>query len=122
MNTFTAIGRLTADPKANKTKNGTDISSFMLAIPKGKDEADFLRCIAWDKTAAVINKFFKKGSRIGITGSVHSRSYTDDNDKPVYVVEVLINQVDFCDSKTAPENNKKESGSVPDLPFDIDAL
>lgn len=122
MNTFTAIGRLTADPKANKTKNGTEISSFMLAIPKGKDEADFLRCIAWDKTAAVINKFFKKGSRIGITGSVHSRTYTDDNDKPVYVVEVLINQVDFCDSKATPDNNKKESGQVPDLPFDIDAL
>lgn len=121
MNSFTAIGRLTTDPKANKTKNDVAISSFILAIPKGKDEADFIRCIAWDKTAAVINKNCKKGSKIGITGSMHSRTYKDDDDKNVYVVECLVTGMDFFDAKEdAPKKAKKEKEEEDnDMPFDV---
>lgn len=119
MNTFTAIGRLTADPKANKTKNDTAISSFVIAIPKTKDEADFIRCIAWDKTAEIINKNCKKGNKIGITGSLHSRAYEDDNGNKQYIVEVLVTGMDFFDQKKeeTPKKGKKEAAD--DMPFDM---
>lgn len=119
MNTFTAIGRLTADPKANKTKNDVAISSFVLAIPKGNDEADFIRCIAWDKTASVINKNCKKGSKIGITGSMHTRSYKDDNDQTVYVVECLVTGMDFFDTKEGSGSKKEKKAEASDMPFDF---
>ena len=119
MNIFSAIGRLTADPKANKTKNDVAISSFVLAIQKGKDEADFIRCIAWDKTAEIINKNCKKGSKIGITGSMHSRSYQDENDKTVYVVECLVTGMDFFDSKENGGVKKEKKAESTDMPFDF---
>lgn len=119
MNTFTAIGRLTADPKANKTKNDVAISSFVIAIPKTKEEADFIRCIAWDKTAEIINKNCKKGSKIGITGSMHSRAYEDDSGNKQYVVECLVTGMDFFDAKEGSGNKKEKKADTSDMPFDM---
>lgn len=138
LNKYICIGRLTADIELKRTPNGKTVSSFTVAVDKPYNknnehpEANFIDCIAWEKNAEFISKYFGKGSKIAITGSVQTRNYEDKEGKKRKVTEVLIESVDFVDKKSeapitasAPETKEEESPVVAseelngdgDLPF-----
>ena len=81
MNRFSGIGRLTKDPETRSFDNGNK-TAFTIAIDRrftnkdGNKEADFLPCVAWKGTADFIAKYFHKGMKIAVSGSVQVRSYT----------------------------------------------
>ena len=119
MNKLFAIGRLTADPEVKDVKE-TKLCAFVLAVPKTKDEADFFRCVAWGKTAEIIGKYLKKGSRIGIEGALHTRTYETKDKQKAYTWEIIVDGIDFMDSKPADKTDKKEESASSDpLPFDF---
>ena len=103
MNTWVGIGRLTRDPEVRYTQSGKACAKFTLAIDRrksadGNQQADFISCVAWEKTAEVISQYTGKGRKIAVEGRIQTRSYAKDGRK-TYVTEVVVNGMEFCDSK-----------------------
>lgn len=110
-------GRLTADVELRVTQGGQNVVSFSLAVnrPRAKDgkeqKADFLQCVAWDKTAEFISKYFRKGDALFIVGKLQTRSYKAREGHTVYVTEIVIDEAHFVDSKGTAE--EQTSGELP---------
>lgn len=113
MNNVTLIGRLTKDPEKRSTTSNISVCSFTVAVDRrfkseGQPEVDFINCVAWRNTADFICKYFTKGQKIGLTGSIQVRSWKDKDGNNRYATEVVVDGVDFCDSKksdNAQDNN-----------------
>ena len=109
-NLVVLTGRLTADPELKTTSNGTSVVSFSIAVDRryrsGEErQTDFINIVAWRSSAEFISKYFKKGSLIGIEGSIQTRRYTDKNGNNRTAFEVVANNVQFVESK-------RDSGSA----------
>lgn len=125
LNEVTLCGRLTADVELKQTTSGTSVVSFTLAInrPRGKDnaeqKADFLECIAWEKTAEFISKYFHKGESLYIKGALRARQYKTSTGALVRAIEVNVTEARFVDNKGAaaavPANYEASNGD--DVPF-----
>lgn len=132
MNKVELVGRLVKDPEVKLTSNQTKFCSFAIAVDRrfkdanGQRQADFISCVAWKQTAEFIQKYFHKGNRIGICGSIQTRNYEDQNGQKHFITEVLAEEVEFVESQEKPqetiqpqapqEEPTEESGQ---LPFEI---
>ena len=123
MNHFVGIGRLTRDPEVRYTQSGKACANFMLAIDRrrstdGKQQADFIQCVAWEKTAEIISQYVTKGQKIAVEGRIQTRSYEQDGRK-VYVTEVVVQSMEFCDSKGKSGDGEFPGRTVADedIPF-----
>ncbi len=94
-------GRMTADPELKQTPQGVSVTTFSIAVNRRGKEAqtDFINCQAWRQTAEFICKFFKKGSSICISGSIQTRSWTDQQNNKRYSTEVVADEAFFVDAK-----------------------
>ena len=131
MNKVQLVGRLTKDIEIKLTANQTQYCQFTVAVDRrfkdanGQRQADFINCIAWKQTAAFIQKYFKKGSRIGLAGSIQTRSYDDQNGQKHFITEVVIDEAEFVESNNnsaqpAPEPTTESNAGDPGaLPFEI---
>lgn len=114
MNQVMLLGRITKDPELKTTNTGKKYVMFAVACdrPKmaGQDraEVDFINCVAWEKTAELISKYFSKGSRILCEGSWRNRSY-DKNGTKVNVSETLVNRIEFVDSRSQSRQEQQSS-------------
>ena len=110
MNTVNLIGRLTKDPEEAtiKSKDGDLLKvSFTLAVDRNKDEADFIRCYAFGKTAETIADYTGKGVRIGVTGHIRTGSYEDkETKKTVFTTDVIVDRFDFADAPLDAEEEE----------------
>ena len=129
------VGRLTKDPELRNTASGTAVCSFTVAcdrrfVKQGEErKADFINCVAWQKTAEFVNTYFGKGTRIALDGSIQTRSWDDSDGKKHYATEVLVDSVEFAQSKNegqaAPQQTSAPTGNIDgfmpisddDLPF-----
>lgn len=115
MNKACITGRLTKDIDLRYTQNNVAVASFTLAVQRkfknqnGDYESDFINCIAYKKTAELMNEYVKKGDLIGIEGRIQTRSYDDKNGKKVYVTEVIVENVEFLATKKKEEKPKEET-------------
>ena len=114
-NLVVLTGRLTADPELKTTPNGTSVVSFSIAVDRryraGEErQTDFINIVAWRSSAEFISKYFKKGSLIGIEGSIQTRRYTDKNGNNRTAFEVVANNVSFCGDKR--DGAAAEAGEV----------
>ena len=128
MNNVCLIGRVTKDVQERRTQNGTPVVSFTLAVDRRKKEdgADFIPCIAWDKSAETIARYVHKGDLFGVTGYIQTRSYEKDGRRN-YATEVVTTGFKFLERKRemssdAPSvQNKSDSyNSLGNTGFDID--
>lgn len=95
-------GRLTADAELKTTPNGVSVCSFDIAVDSGygdNKQTNFIKVVAWRKTAELIAKHFRKGSMIGIEGSIQTRKYTDKNGNNRTAFEVVADNFQFLESK-----------------------
>ena len=104
MNKVILIGRLTSEPDFRQTTSGIPVCRIRIAVnrPKRKDaeqEADFIGCTAWRTTAEFISRYFNKGSKIVVEGSLRNNDYTDSNGTKHYSMDVLVDSVEFGESK-----------------------
>lgn len=108
MNSVNIIGRLTRDPELRKTSNGRSVTNFCLAVNRANEGADFIDCVAWSETADLACKYLSKGSQIGVTGRLQTRTYDDKNGNNRKIVEVVIDRVQFLG-----DPKKKEGSAYP---------
>ena len=110
MNKVILMGNLARDPESSQTNNGTTYTRFTIAVQRrfanseGEREADFLNCIAWRQTAEFIAKYFKKGSKICVWGSIQTRSYEQDGQKK-YATDIVVEEAEFADSKGSSDSS-----------------
>ena len=110
MNSVQLVGRLTRDPEVRYTDGGLSVARFSLAVDRRfKNEngptADFPGCIAFGKTAEFIEKYFKKGMRIGIQGRIQTGQYTNNDGNKVYTTDVVVENCEFVESKSERSNS-----------------
>lgn len=129
MNKAILMGRLTRDPETRYTNGETPmaISHYTLAVPRQRayktgDDADFIKCSAFGRTAEFADKYFKKGIKIAVVGHIRIGSYTNRDGNKVSTFEVVVEDQYFCESKNAPGGEKTnqelfESATQSELPF-----
>lgn len=116
INNIVLIGRLTRDPELRKTQSGASVVSYTIAVNRrvqtpGQPDADFINCVAWNKTADLMAQYLHKGSLIGVEGRIQTRSYDNQQGQRVYVTEVFTESIQFLDSKNnATNNNQPDTG------------
>ena len=129
MNVATLVGRLTKNVDLRYTSNGKAVGSFTVAVNRpfknanGEQEADFILCQVWGKQAENLAQFTGKGSQIGLTGRIQTRSYDNKQGQRVFVTEVVADRVQFLDSKKQSDQGRQEPQNAPYQgqaePFDI---
>ena len=129
MNNVSLVGRLTRDPEIKATNSGSSYARFSIAVDRrGKDAGtDFINIVAFGKTSEFIERYFRKGQRIGINGRIQTGSYEGKDGKKVYTFDVIAENVEFVESKSAsasatPANadgfvNIQDGVEDPGLPF-----
>ena len=123
-------GRLCADPEMRRTKNGTAVCSFRVAwseTVKDRETKLFLNCVAWQGTAEIICKYFRKGKELAVEGRLSTREYDDRDGNRRSVTEMTVDRVHFCgkneDAQGMPPRTDGKSQFVEmdeddsDLPF-----
>ena len=116
MNSVALVGNLARDPDYRATPNGIGCCQFTVACQRkykdadGKYLADFISCIAWRQTAEFVHKYFTKGSRIGLTGTIQTRSYDGQDGQKKFVTEVIAENVDFVGPRQ--DNGSQAAGGA----------
>lgn len=128
MNKVELIGRLTRDPEVRSSQEST-VARFSLAVDRrfkkeGQPDADFINCVAFGKTAEFIEKYFKKGNRLGLVGRIQTGSYTNKDGQKVYTTDVVVEEAEFVESKSeasksAPKVEEDDSGFM-NIPEGVD--
>ena len=110
MNRVILMGRLTRDVEVRVAGNGeTKVANFSLAVDRrwkrdGEQNADFPNCIAFNKTAEFLEKYGKKGTKFVVEGRLQTGSYEKQDGTKVYTTDVVVDSVEFAESKTTSEN------------------
>lgn len=103
MNNVQLTGRLTRDIELRKTQSNLSVCNFSIAINNGKDEqgndkpATFINCKAWRNSADYLDRYARKGCRLGIVGSVENETYNAKDGKKVVDTYVLAQRVEIYD-------------------------
>lgn len=132
MNSVQLVGRLTRDPEIRYADGGSTIARFSLAVDRRyKSEngptADFPNCVAFGRTAEFIEKYFRKGMRMGCQGRIQTGSYTNNDGQKVYTTDVVVESCEFVESKASQQPEENNNGFGPadengfmNIPDDID--
>ena len=115
------MGRLTADPdvRYSQGENPTAVAKYTLAVDRrfkrdGEPTADFVRCVVFGKPAEFTEKYFRKGTKICISGRIQTGSYTNRDGQKIYTTDVIVEEQDFAESKAAAaQSNNIQAGPSP---------
>jgi single-strand DNA-binding protein len=113
------VGRLTRDPELQYTPQQTPVCQFGLAVnqrSKGRDEACFVDCVAWEKTAENIAQYLRKGSSVLVDGKLTYESWEKDGRK-YSKLKVTAYNVQFMDSKPEGQGAPPQGGRQPAPPM-----
>lgn len=105
LNHIIVMGRLTRDPKLRRTDSGIAVAGFTVAVdrdraPEGQEkETDFIDCVAWRNTAEFVDKYFKKGRMMVVSGRLQIRGWTDKEGNKRRSAEIIADSCYFGDSK-----------------------
>lgn len=111
MNKIILMGRLTADPEVRYGgPTNTAIASFRIAVDRrfkreGQPEADYFNCKAFGKTGEFIEKYVKKGVKVVLDGELQNNNYTNKEGKMVYSDQIVVNSIEFAESKKVAAAN-----------------
>ena len=114
INRVVLVGRMTRDPELRRTPQGDAVTSFTLAVNRnytdkdGQQQADFINCVVWKKSAENVEKYCSKGSLVGVEGRIQTRSYDNSQGQKVYVVEVICDSVQFLETRAARERAQSQ--------------
>lgn len=116
LNKIILMGRLTRDPELRRTRSGTAVTSFSLAVDRdykpqdGERETDFIDIVAWRSTAEFVSKYFTKGRMAVVEGRLQVRDWTDKDGNNRSRTEVLADSVYFGDSKRSESDTQEDAG------------
>ena len=109
MNRVILMGRLTRDPEIRYSQNSSDqmaIARFTLAVDRrfrrdSENTADFISCKAFGKTAEFMRNYTRQGTKLCVEGRIETGSYVKQDGTKVYTTEVILDNVEFAESKAA---------------------
>lgn len=119
MNNVSIIGRITKDIELRATTSGLPAVSMFIAINNGKDKdgnerpADFPKIYVYDKQAENVNEYCHKGSLVGITGRIKTRTWDKEDGTKRYETYILASRVQFLDTKASEGAEIPEPDYVP---------
>lgn len=123
MNKTILIGRLTRDPDVRYSQNGMAVARYTIAVDRYKsDEADFIPCIAFGKTAETAERYLSKGSRVAVAGRIQTGSYTNKDGQKVYTTDVVIENQEFIETRARrhEEPEPMPADGFINVPEDVD--
>lgn len=122
MNKVCLTGRITKDVELRYTETGTAVARFNIAVARnykntsGEYDTDFITCVVYRKTAEILKEYISKGDLLGITGRIQTRNYKDNDNKTVYVTEIIADNVDFLHTKGNSSNKEKSTSNEAENP------
>ena len=106
------MGRLTRDPNISYSQSSDNmaIARFTLAVDRrgrqeGNQTADFIGCVCFGRQAEFAEKYLRQGTKIAVTGRIQTGSYTDRNGQKVYTTDVVLDDIEFAESKSGSSHN-----------------
>lgn len=112
MNKAILMGRLTRDPEVRYSQGAsqTSVARFSIAVDRrfkreGEPDADFFNCTAFGKQAEFIERYLHKGTKIVLSGRIQNDNYTNKDGQMVYSVRIIVDDVEFAESKNASGAN-----------------
>lgn len=121
MNKVILMGRLTRDPEVRYTQgeNSLCIANFTVAVDRrmsrnnqdGGPTADFIPCVVFGKLAEHVEKYYRKGLKTCLSGRIQTRNYTNREGVKVYVTEVIVDELEFAESKNASSGGNYGGGN-----------
>ena len=119
MNAAVLMGRLTRDPDVRYTQGPEQkaVARFTLAVDRrirseNGPSADFISCVAFGKAAEFIEKYFRKGMKMGVTGRIQTGSYTNREGQKVYTTNVVCTEVEFVEKKAAGDGSGNQAAGA----------
>lgn len=114
MNKVILMGRLTRDPEIRYSQgaNATAIGTFSIAVDRrykreGEPDADFFNCTTFNKQAEFVERYLRKGMKIVVVGRVQNDNYTNKEGQKVYATRVMVEEIEFAESKNASDDNSE---------------
>lgn len=131
MNKIILMGRLVKDPEVSVSASGTSIAKFSIAVDRkfkreGDPSADFFNCVSFKTQAQFVENYLHKGTKVVVTGRIENNNYTNKEGRKVYDVRIMVEEIEFAESKSEGKSESKEESdgflNVPDglietLPF-----
>ena len=114
VNRAVLVGRMTRDPELSRTLQGDAVTSFTLAVNRnftsrdGQQQADFINCVVWRKSAENVERYCSKGSLVGVEGRIQTRSYENPQGQKKYIVEVICDVVQSMETRAVNEEQSKK--------------
>lgn len=119
INNVVLVGRLTKDPDLRYTSSGSAVATFTLAVNRnftnqnGTREADFINCVIWRKPAETMANYARKGTLLGVTGRIQTRSYENQQGQRVYVTEIVCENFQMLESRSVSEQRQGQERANP---------
>jgi single-strand DNA-binding protein len=116
MNKVILMGRLTRDPEVSSSTNGTTFARYSIAVDRrfkreGEPDADFFNCTSFGKQAEFTERYLRKGTKVVVTGRIQNDNYTNKEGQKVYGVRIMVEEVEFAESKNASSESSYGGGS-----------
>ncbi len=114
MNKVVLMGRLTRDPNISYAqKDNSAIGRFTLEVDRriartndaNQQTADFISCVTFGKQAEFVEKYLRQGTKVALEGRIQTGSYTNKEGQKVYTTDVMVDSIEFADSKNAQGGN-----------------
>lgn len=115
------MGRLTRDPEVrySQGEHAMAVASYTLAVDRrvrrnqddNEQTANFIHCVAFDKAGEFAEKYFHQGMRVLISGRIQTGSYTNKDGNKVYTTDIIVDEQEFADSKSASSDNSRSEPS-----------
>ena len=116
MNKVLLMGRLTRDPEVRYSQgaNATAVARFSIAVDRkfkreGEPDADFFNCTSFGKQAEFVERYLRKGTKVVVVGRVQNDNYTNKDGQQVYSVRIMVDEIEFAESKNAAGGNGEGS-------------
>ncbi|MCL2170516.1 MAG: single-stranded DNA-binding protein [Defluviitaleaceae bacterium] len=119
MNRVILVGRLARDPEIRYSNQAEPmaIARYTLAVNRrfrreGEPDADFINCTCFRRDAEFAEKHLRKGMQVSVTGRLQIRQY-EQNGQRQYYTEVVLDEQNFTESKSAYEARIANQGQSP---------
>lgn len=127
MNKVILLGRLTRDPEVRYTQGEKPlaIAKYTVAVDRrfkssnSDQTADFINCEAFGKNGEFAEKYFRKGIKVALTGRIETGSYINKEGIKVYTTNVIVEEQEFAESKSASAASVASPVDDDDAPIDI---
>ena len=120
MNKAILMGRLTRDPDVRYSAGDqpTAVARYTLAVDRrfkreGDQQADFISCVAFGKSAEFAEKYFHQGIKIAVTGRIQTGSYTNKDGVKVYTTDIVVEEQEFAASKANDGSSTSVNATQP---------